>query len=91
MKIEHIAAWCNDLEKTKEFFVKFFEARSNEKYVNKIGFESYFLSFDSGARLELMHMDPLAIMVITKKDSVLFILQFQSDHKVKSINLQNRL
>lgn len=39
MKIEHIAAWCNDLEKTKEFFVKFFEARSNEKYVNKIGFE----------------------------------------------------
>ncbi|MBW7569840.1 MAG: VOC family protein [Succinivibrio sp.] len=60
MKIEHIAAWCNDLEKTKEFFVKFFEARSNEKYVNKIGFESYFLSFDSGARLELMHMDSIS-------------------------------
>ena len=20
MKIEHIAAWCNDLEKTKDFF-----------------------------------------------------------------------
>lgn len=60
MKIEHIAAWCNDLEKTKDFFVKFFDARSNEKYVNSKGFESYFLSFESGARLELMHMDSIS-------------------------------
>ncbi|MGN0893871.1 MAG: VOC family protein [Succinivibrio sp.] len=56
MRIEHVAAWCGDLEKTRNFFEKYFQARSNEKYVNSKGFESYFLTFDDGARLELMHM-----------------------------------
>lgn len=55
MKIEHIAMYVNDLEKTKEFFIKYFNAKSNELYHNKnTNFKSYFLSFDEGARLEIM-------------------------------------
>lgn len=57
MKIEHIAIWVKDLEKMRVFYEKYFNGKSNEKYRNeKKGFESYFISFDSGARLELMQM-----------------------------------
>ena len=56
MYIEHIAMYVNDLEKAREFFVKYFNAVSNEGYHNKkTEFRSYFLSFDNGARLEIMN------------------------------------
>lgn len=56
MCIEHIAMYVNNLEKTKDFFVKYFHAISNEGYHNKkTDFRSYFLSFDDGARLEIMN------------------------------------
>ena len=56
MYIEHIAMYVNDLEKTREFFVKYFNATSNESYYNKTtDFRSYFLTFDNGARLEIMN------------------------------------
>ena len=49
-------SFVNDLEKAKEFFVKYFNATSNEGYHNKTtDFRSYFLSFDDGARLEIMN------------------------------------
>lgn len=55
MKIEHIAMYVNELEKARDFFIKYFGAVSNDGYHNKnTGFRSYFLSFDSGARLEIM-------------------------------------
>lgn len=56
MKIEHIAMYVNDLEGVKDFFVKYLKATSNDGYHNpKTGFRSYFLSFDDGARLEIMN------------------------------------
>lgn len=56
MKIEHVAMYVNDLEKTRKFFAQYLGAVSNDKYYNKTtGFESYFLTFDDGARLEIMH------------------------------------
>lgn len=56
MKIEHIAMYVNDLERAKDFFVKYFEAKSNGGYHNKkTDFRSYFLTFDDGARLEIMN------------------------------------
>lgn len=56
MKIEHIAMYVNNLEKTKEFFEKYFSAKANAGYHNKTtDFRSYFLSFDDGARLEIMN------------------------------------
>lgn len=55
MKIEHIAMYVHDLEATKDFFIKFFDASSNTKYHNqKTGLETYFLSFDDHTRLEIM-------------------------------------
>ena len=55
MRIEHIAMYVNDLEKARDFFVKYFNATSNGGYHNKTtDFRSYFLSFDDGARLEIM-------------------------------------
>ncbi len=56
MKIEHIAMYVNDLEATKNFFIKYFNASSNDGYHNKTtDFRSYFLSFGDGARLEIMN------------------------------------
>lgn len=44
-----------DLEGVKDFFVRYFNAASNELYHNKqTGFKSYFLSFYNGSRLEIM-------------------------------------
>jgi len=55
MKIEHIAMYVKELEKTRDFFVKYFDANSNDGYHNtSTNFKSYFLTFDDGARLELM-------------------------------------
>lgn len=56
MKIEHIAMYVNDLEKTRDFFIKYFGAASNDGYHNKnTDFRSYFLTFEDGARLEIMN------------------------------------
>lgn len=55
MRIEHAAMYVKDLEKAKDFFIKYFGAVPNEGYHNKnTDFRSYFLSFDEGARLEIM-------------------------------------
>ena len=60
MKIAHIAIWTDELEAMKDFYTTYFDGVSNEKYVNPIKkFESYFITFDSGARLELMHKDSI--------------------------------
>lgn len=57
MILEHAAIWTDDLEKLKDYYTKYFDAVANDKYINHVkGFESYFLSFESGARLEIMKM-----------------------------------
>ena len=56
MRIEHIAMYVTDLERAKDFFVKYFNAKANKGYHNKkTDFRSYFLSFEDGARLEIMN------------------------------------
>ena len=56
MKIEHVAMYVNDLEKARDFFIKYLGGVSNDGYHNtKTGFKSYFISFDDGSRLELMN------------------------------------
>lgn len=56
MKIEHVAMYVNDLEAAKDFFVKYFGGRADELYHNKkTDFRSYFISFEDGARLEIMN------------------------------------
>lgn len=55
MYIHHIAIWTNDLERLKDFYLRFFNCNVSERYdnVNK-QFSSYFLSFPNGARIEIM-------------------------------------
>ena len=60
MKLEHIAMYVINLEATKDFFVKYFNANSNDGYYNsKTQFRSYFLTFEDGARLEIMNKPDL--------------------------------
>lgn len=55
MQLEHAAVWPHDLERLKPFYVDNFGATPGARYVNeRRGFTSYFLSFDAGARLEIM-------------------------------------
>ena len=57
MTLEHIAIWTNNLERLKDYYIKYFGAVPNNKYTNpKTDFQSYFLTFQSGARLEIMSM-----------------------------------
>lgn len=60
MKIEHVAMYVNNLEAAKDFFVKYLGGTSNDGYHNeKTDFRSYFISFEDGARLELMNKPEL--------------------------------
>ena len=61
MKIEHVALYVNELEKARDFFVNYLNGHSNDGYHNKnTGFRSYFISFDDGARLEVMNKPEMA-------------------------------
>ena len=56
MKINHVALYVKDLEKSREFYEKYFNAKANNKYRNlKTGLQTYFLSFpNNDVRLEIM-------------------------------------
>jgi len=55
IQLAHIALYVQDLEGMKDFYVRHFGATANAQYHNpKTGLQTYFLSFSSGARLELM-------------------------------------
>ena len=61
MRIEHVAMYVNDIETARDFFVKYLEGKSNDSYHNtKTDFRSYFISFDDGARLEIMNKPDMA-------------------------------
>ncbi|MBK7180142.1 MAG: VOC family protein [Chloroflexi bacterium] len=58
MKIDHIAIWTRQLDPMREFYERYFNGRSSPRYTNpRTGFQSYFVSFGDGARLELMQME----------------------------------
>ena len=55
MRLEHVALYVDDLEAMRAFYCDYLGATANTKYPNqKTGFQSYFLSFESGARVEIM-------------------------------------
>ena len=77
MKIEHLAIWVNDLEGMKDFYNKYFNASAGEKYHNPTkNFTSYFLSFEEGCRLELMHRPDIPINKNEKINQYLGIIHF---------------
>jgi len=56
MRIDHAALFCRNLEQMRQFFIDYFDARSNEQYHNpRTGLRTYILTFTEGStRLELM-------------------------------------
>jgi len=93
MKIEHVAVWTLDLERLKTFYEKYFEAKAGAKYINPVKqFESYFLSFNSGCRLEIMQMPgiPLTANNTYKQATGLihFAIAVGSKEKVDSLTRQ---
>lgn len=57
MTLEHVAIWTDNLEQLKSYYTKYFGGTPNDKYTNENKqFHSYFISFNSGARLEIMTM-----------------------------------
>jgi lactoylglutathione lyase len=53
--IEHIAMWVDDIDLVCEFYRKYFFAAIGARYQNATkGFTSRFLTFSSGARIEVM-------------------------------------
>ena len=55
MKLDHIALYVDDLEAMKSFYTRHFGASANEQYRDRrTGLRTYFLSFEGGARLEIM-------------------------------------
>lgn len=92
MKIEHIAMYVNDLEKTKTFFETYFDAKSNEGYHNKTtNFRSYFLSFSDGARLEIMNKPQMEDPEKTLTRTGLIHLAFSVGSQEKVDELTKRL
>jgi lactoylglutathione lyase len=63
MRIEHVAIWTTDLARCKHFYVSYFGATAGPVYVNPAkGFESCFLCFSDGARLEAMTTTSLPLV-----------------------------
>lgn len=95
MHIEHLAIWCKDLEAMKDFYVKYFRAVPNKQYHNpKNQFYSYFLSFEKGARLELMQMpgisDSLNDVIAQFTGLIHFAVSVHSEEKVNELTEQLR-
>lgn len=92
MEIEHIAMYVNDLEQTRDFFMKYLNASCNQGYHNqKTDFRSYFLSFDTGARLEIMHKPIMEDAPKTLTRTGLIHIAFRLGSKEKVDELTARL
>ncbi len=89
MIIDHVAIWTDQLEILKDYYMKYFNGTSNKKYINpESKFESYFISFESGSRLELMKKPGIPSNLndtIDKQHKGLIHLSFA----VKNMNLVN--
>ncbi|MBC7843191.1 MAG: VOC family protein [Gemmatimonadaceae bacterium] len=66
MRIEHLALWTTDIDRCAAFYATYFGGRPGPRYQNEAkGFESVFLSFADGARLEIMRTTTLTPTVAT--------------------------
>lgn len=92
MRIEHVAMYVNDLESTKDFYVKYFGAKANEKYHNFLtGLQTYFLTFDDNTRLEIMTRPEVKIREKSLTQSGYIHLAFSVGSKEKVDLLTNDL
>ena len=85
----HAALYTSDIEKSKEYYVTYFDGKSNEIYKNAKGFSSYFITFEQGARLEIMNQDEYN----TKEEKgLLFMDLLEETKEVKKVpNKRNKI
>lgn len=92
MRIEHIAAYFNNLEGARDFFAKYFCADVSELYHNrKTGFKSYFLTFDDGSRLEIMNKPEIVDEIKTLNRTGFVHISFGVGSKTKVDELTAQL
>lgn len=92
MRIEHIAMYVNDLEVMKDFYIKYFGAKSNNKYHNiSTGLETYFLTFNDETRLEIMTRPNIETKEKSHIQSGYIHLAFSVGSKIKVDELTNNL
>lgn len=92
MHIAHIAIWTKDLEAMKDFYTRYFKGVSNEKYINPVKrFESYFISFESGANMELMRKQSIDKPVDTEERLGITHLAFKLGSKEAVLSLTETL
>jgi lactoylglutathione lyase len=59
-RLDHVALWTDDIERLASFYGRYFGAQAGERYLNASkGFESRFVTFEGGARLEIMRTTSL--------------------------------
>ena len=70
MKVDHIGIYVQDLKKVADFYIKYFKGiLSLPAYHNpKKNFTSHFISFESGAKLEIMHQPSIPAVKKEPKD-----------------------
>jgi lactoylglutathione lyase len=83
MRIDHAALYCRDLEGMRIFFLKYFDAFSNDKYHNpRTGLSTYILSFNEGScRLELMNRPDMVETDAAKNNTRFIHLSFSIGSK----------
>lgn len=92
MKINHIALYTNQLEKMKQFYETYFDAKSNEGYYNeKKQFRSCFLTFEENVRMEIMEKPNVEVRDSSKESFGFVHIAFSVGSKDNVEQLTKRL
>jgi len=92
MFINHIAVYTKDLERLKDFYIKYFSGKCNNKYHNtKTGLETYFITFEGSTKLELMQKPELANSIIRDNAEGLTHLAFSVGSREEVDHLTQQL
>ena len=95
MIIEHVAIWCKDIEKMKDFYMKYFGFTTVDPYYNpETGLTLYFLGRGEGkTQLELMHKAGIPENPVLPGGEQMGIshLAFSTDTRQELIDLHNRI
>lgn len=69
IRIDHIALYVFDIERSRDFYVTYLGGKCGSKYVNEQKcFASYFISFGSNARLEIMTRADISVEIPAGKE-----------------------
>ncbi len=90
-RIAHIGVYTTDLERLKDFYVKYFAAVCDEHYDSNHGFKSYFLSLGNDVRLEVMSHTMLEHRDVKELENGLSHLAFSVGTREEVSALTNRL